>query len=58
MLARLFFFKSLFPHPYRVAMAAVLLLIAFFILDAVIELSLQPGPQSTRPAQATPRKAR
>jgi hypothetical protein len=45
-LSNLYFFRSLFPGLYRLALAAILLFIGFFVLDAAIELTLQHGNET------------
>ena len=45
-LSNLYFFRSLFPGLYRIASAAILIFIGFFVLDAAIELTLQHGHET------------
>ena len=46
MLLNLYFFRSLFPSLYRFGLAAALLFIGYFVLDAAIELTLQHGNET------------
>jgi len=57
-LSNLYFFRSLFPGLYRFALAAILLFIGFFVLDAAIELSLQHGDASLQSAAKASRRPR
>ena len=57
-LSNLYFFRSLFPGLYRFALAAILLFIGFFVLDAAIELTLQHGNESVQSAAKASRRTR
>jgi hypothetical protein len=57
-LSNLYFFRSLFPGLYRLTLAAILLFIGFFVMDAAIELSLQHGDESVQSAVKASRRTR
>jgi hypothetical protein len=58
MLSNLYFFKSLFAGLYRFALAAILLFIGFFVLDAAIELTIQHGKETAPSASRADRRTR
>ena len=58
MFLELFSFKSLFPSFYRLVMAAIVLLIGFFVVDAAIELALAPDHGTSHPTAQDTRRSR
>ena len=58
MFSELFSFKSLFPSFYRLVMAAIVLLIAFFVVDAAIELALAPDHSTSHSITQNTRRSR
>jgi hypothetical protein len=58
MLSSLYSFTSLFPGLYAFALAAILLFIGFFGLDAAIELTLQHGDETAPSASKADRRTR
>jgi len=58
MFSELFSFKSLFPSFYRLVMAAIVLLIGFFVVDAAIELALAPDHGTVHSMTLSARRSR